>query len=89
MGKMDNFFLKRGIPPPSVLVGATKSQAEMIKIQVDEIMKQTKLMQLWVENTERIAATLEKMAEIKYDSKTGKEKADLHREASATGRAAN
>jgi len=80
-GKMDNFFLKRGIPPPSALLGATKSQTEMIRIQVEEILKQTKLMELWVENTERIAVALEKLAEVKHGNKAGKKKADLHWEA--------
>jgi len=61
--------LKAGLPDIKGMEVVAKNQQQMIKIQVDEILKQTVLMERWanaqelqLEQLERIAVALEEMA---------------------------
>jgi len=62
--------LKEGLPNIKEMEVVAKNQQQAIKIQVDEILKQTVLMERWanaqelqLEQLERVAQALEKMAE--------------------------
>jgi carbonic anhydrase len=68
--KLEEF--KATLPDLKALSAAGKSQSESIRIQVEEILKQTVLMERWakaqelqLEQLERVACALESLAEQK------------------------